>query len=246
MPLYRLGPKPAFPPPEHATPEGVLAIGGALTRDWLRAAYREGIFPWYDEPPILWWSPDPRMVLFPDEIHVARSLRSTLRKPGLEVRINTSFARVIARCASIPRRHEPGTWINPDIIRAYTHLHQTGDAHSIETWYQDQLVGGMYGISIGRVFFGESMFSDMNDASKIALLGLARHCQKHHVELIDCQVTSPHLLRMGAREIPRGDFLKIVRRARDIPGPAPFPRVDSIPAATLIDPVPQTTKPDPL
>lgn len=207
MPVYRLGPLPVFPPPEEAEPEGLLAIGGDLSVPRLLEAYRRGIFPWYDEPPILWWCPDPRLVLLPSELRVSRSLRATMRKGTFEVRFDTAFRDVILACGTIRRRHEEGTWINPAIIRAYSALHGLGFAHSAESWADGELVGGLYGVCLGRCFFGESMFARRSDASKVALAGLVGELVRRGVELIDCQVTTEHLLRLGAREMPRREFL---------------------------------------
>jgi leucyl/phenylalanyl-tRNA--protein transferase len=219
MPVYRLGRHPGFPPPEHAEPDGLLAFGGALTVDWLLAAYREGIFPWYDTPPPLWWSPDPRLVLVPGELKVARSLRATLRKGTFETRIDTAFREVMGACASAPRKHESGTWISPDFVRAYGELHDLGYAHSFESWAGGELLGGLYGVCLGRCFFGESMFARRSDASKVALVALARECLARGIALIDCQITTEHLLSLGAREIPRDEFLGAVRRLVREPAP---------------------------
>lgn len=212
MPVYRLGRSIAFPPPEAAGESGILAFGGDLSVDRLLAAYREGIFPWYDRPPVLWWSPDPRLVLFPDQLAVSRSLRATLRKGRFDIRIDTAFPRVIEACATITRPDQDGTWLNRDMRRAYIALHEAGHAHSIEAWHEGDLAGGLYGVSIGHMFFGESMFSRLSDASKIALVGLASECRSRGIGLIDCQVSTPHLRRMGAREVPRAEFLRHVRK----------------------------------
>lgn len=206
MPVYWLGPSVVFPDPEEAEPEGILAIGGDLRPARLLEAYRRGIFPWYDEPPILWWSPDPRLVLVPDELKVARSLRATLRKGTFEFRVDTAFREVMLGCASIKRTHEDGTWISDAILDAYTRLHAMGYAHSAESWADGELVGGLYGLCLGGCFFGESMFSRRSDASKAALVGMVAELKTRGVELIDCQVTTEHLLSLGAREIPRREF----------------------------------------
>ncbi len=208
MPIFRLGRRPEFPPAELAEPEGVLAVGGKLNREWLVAAYSRGMFPWYDRPPILWWCPDPRLVLIPGDVHVSRRLARTMRQGRFEVRVDTAFRAVMRACASIPRRHESGTWINADILRAYGDLHDAGYAHSVETWAEGELVGGIYGVQIGGAFFGESMFAGRRDASKVALVGLARECVARGIELIDCQVTSEHMVRMGAFEMRRAEFLE--------------------------------------
>jgi leucyl/phenylalanyl-tRNA--protein transferase len=208
MPVYRLGPEPIFPPPEEAEPDGLLAVGGDLSVPRLLEAYCSGIFPWYDEPPILWWSPDPRLVLFPRELRVSRSLRATIRKGTFEVRFDTAFRRVIHACASTPRKDDPGTWITREVEAGYSALHDLGFAHSAESWAGGELVGGLYGVCLGRCFFGESMFSRRPDASKVALVGLVDELTRRGVELIDCQVTTEHLLSLGAREIPRSEFLR--------------------------------------
>ncbi len=211
MPVYRLGREPVFPPPELAEEDGLLAYGGRLTPPWLLAAYREGIFPWYDEPPILWWCPDPRLVLVPSELKVSRSLRATVRKGRLEPRIDTAFRAVIESCASIKRKHEAGTWITREVMNGYTTLFEQGIAHSFETWCDGELVGGLYGICLGRMFFGESMFARVTDASKVALVTLAEALKARSIELIDCQMRTDHLVSMGAREICRAEFLGEVR-----------------------------------
>jgi leucyl/phenylalanyl-tRNA--protein transferase len=212
MPVYRLGRSIAFPPPEHAVPEGLVAFGGDLSIERLLAAYREGIFPWYDRPPILWWCPDPRLVLYAAELKVSRSLRTTIRKGIFETRVDTAFAEVIEACASVPRAHEKGTWINRDMQRAYVALHQAGYAHSIESWREGELLGGLYGVCVGRAFFGESMFSRRADASKVALVGLVAECQRREISIIDCQVSTRHLVSLGACEISRDQFLLEVRK----------------------------------
>ncbi|MBM4218646.1 MAG: leucyl/phenylalanyl-tRNA--protein transferase [Gammaproteobacteria bacterium] len=206
--LQRTDPPAALPPTSRALTEanGLLAVGGALTPEWLIHAYRRGVFPWYSaEQPILWWAPDPRAVLLPAEFHVSRSLARSIRRRGYETRINTAFGEVIAACAG-PRRGTPGTWITRDMHEAYVLLHRRGLAHSFETWRDGRLVGGMYGVGLGRVFFGESMFSRETDASKVALARLVGECVTRNVPLIDCQMPSPHLARLGSRNIPRWDF----------------------------------------
>jgi leucyl/phenylalanyl-tRNA--protein transferase len=189
-------------------PNGLLAAGGDLSVRRLLQAYRSGIFPWYsDGQPILWWSPEPRMVLVPAEIVLSRSLRKRLRKPGFEIRTDTAFAAVVSACAA-PRAEQPGTWITREMAAAYTALHHAGYAHSVETWADGTLVGGLYGVSIGRMFFGESMFSRASDASKIALAYLARQLERWEFGLIDCQMSTPHLASLGAREMPRAEFMR--------------------------------------
>ncbi len=208
-------PPDAFPDIDDALvePDGLLAAGGDLSASRLLAAYRRGIFPWYEEgQPILWWSPDPRCVLEPDEIHVSRSLRRAARGSSGELRINTAFADVIAACAA-PRPPQRGTWITREMMRSYERLHRDGWAHCVEVWQDAQLVGGIYGLAIGRMFFGESMFSRETNASKFALLALCRILSNHGFELLDCQVVTRHLTSLGASMISRADFKAILKRA---------------------------------
>ena len=199
----------AMPPGSDAP--GLLAAGGGLTPERLTEAYSKGVFPWYGEgQPVLWWSPDPRMVLWTDEFRLTRSLRKTIgkfvRSPSCEVRIDSAFEQVIAACSSSPREGQDGTWILPDMVAAYTRWHQMGAVHSFETWIDGELAGGLYGIGIGRMFFGESMFSRRSDASKIALAALVCFCREHGIDLIDCQQRTGHLVSMGGRELPRSVF----------------------------------------
>jgi leucyl/phenylalanyl-tRNA--protein transferase len=197
-----------FPPVETALrdPNGLLAMGGDLSPARLLDAYRHGIFPWFNPgEPILWWSPDPRMVLVPGEVRVTRSLAKRLRNAGFELRVDTAFAEVMRACGA-PRKGESGTWVSPAMIAAYTRLFEAGYAHSVETWHDGRLVGGLYGVAIGRVFYGESMFSREPDASKVALVRLARQLQRWDFGLIDCQMETPHLASMGARTMPRPAF----------------------------------------
>lgn len=214
-----------FPHPDRALtePDGLLAAGGNLTPRRLLRAYRMGIFPWYSaDQPILWWSPDPRLVLLPECLKVSRSLRKTLRKGLFAITADTAFEQVVAACAG-PRQGEPGTWITSEMFRAYCRLHRLGHAHSIETWQQGELVGGLYGVSMGRVFYGESMFSWISDASKIALVALAAQLQRWEFAVIDCQVTTAHLLSMGAVDIPRSSFLQLLECYCPQPGqPGPW------------------------
>lgn len=202
-------PEDEFPPVENALrePDGLLAAGGDLTSTRLLAAYRRGIFPWYEQgQPLLWWSPDPRCIMAAGHFHVSRSLRRYLRQSLLEVRFNTSFDEVIRACAG-PRRSQQGTWITADIVRAFEKLHDDGWAHSIEVWLDDALAGGLYGLAIGKVFFAESMFSQVANASKIAMLVLARMLEEQAFGLVDCQVDSAHLRSLGATLMPRHDFV---------------------------------------
>ena len=197
-----------FPSVENALrePNGLLAVGGDLSPERLLEAYSKGIFPWFNaDEPILWWSPNPRMVLFPEEIKISRSLRKTLKKDHYQIRTDGSFTQVMHACAS-SRKGQTGTWIHPEMIAAYTALHDMGLAHCVETWMDGELVGGLYGVALGQVFFGESMFSRVSDASKIALVHLAKQLQRWEFGLIDCQVKTGHLTSLGAREIPRSEF----------------------------------------
>jgi len=212
----------SFPPCTRALrePDGLLAAGGDLSVPRLLAAYRRGIFPWYEEPqPILWWSPDPRAVLFPEELHLSRSFRRRLRESPYTIRMDSAFARVIAACARVPRAGQAGTWIGPAMQRAYAALHRAGHAHSMEAWDGERLVGGLYGVAIGRVFFGESMFATAPDASKIAFAHLARWLRQRGFALIDCQQDTAHMRRFGARCIAREEFLAIVSREVRAAGP---------------------------
>jgi len=209
--------------PESDAP-GLLAAGGALTTCRLEQAYRRGIFPWYSPgQPVLWWSPDPRMVLPVAEFRLHRSLKKTLRSflatPDCEIRFDSAFERVISNCASTPRGGQRGTWIVPELRRTYAEWHHAGVAHSVETWVEGRLVGGLYGVGLGRMFFGESMFAHATDASKIALAALVAFCRAHAFELIDCQQATAHLASFGAREIPRADFERHLQRTLALPAP---------------------------
>lgn len=202
-----------FPPVEQALtyPNGLLAAGADLSPERLLDAYRHGIFPWFSEgEPILWWSPTPRMVLIPAEFKLSKSLRKTLRNGHHHVRFDTAFEQVMRACAE-PRAGQNGTWITKEMIDAYCELHRRGYAHSVETWLDGELIGGLYGMAIGRMFYGESMFSRRPDASKIALARLCAHLQTQGCELIDCQMNTPHLASLGAREISRQDFMQQIR-----------------------------------
>jgi leucyl/phenylalanyl-tRNA--protein transferase len=209
-----------FPPVELALkePEGLLAAGGDLSPQRLLAAYQQGIFPWYSQQqPILWWSPDPRMVLFPPQFKCSRSLGKTLRNGPFKTHLDRDFGGVIRACAA-PRRSGAGTWLGEPMMSAYQQLHALGHAHSVETWQGEDLVGGLYGVHLGGVFFGESMFSRARDASKVALARLVQECDARGIRLIDCQVASDHLLSLGAREIRRAEFLDGLRQwARPTP-----------------------------
>lgn len=208
-----------FPPVSQATPDGLLAIGGDLRPERLLEAYRQGIFPWYNEDqPILWWSPDPRTVLFPDRLHVPRSLEKTLRRDRFTVTFDRCFPDVMQHCAGPrPQYPEGGTWITPAMIEAYTKLHELGYAHSVEAWEEDRLAGGVYGVALGGAFFAESMFTRVDNASKVALVSLVRQLRAWNFHLIDCQQSSPHVLRFGAEEIPRQTFLDHLAAALSLP-----------------------------
>lgn len=228
-------PDDAFPSVDEALrePDGLLAAGGDLSTTRLLHAYRHGIFPWYEDgQPLLWWSPDPRCVFLKGDFHPSRRFCRSLRKSTAEVRFNTSFGQVIEACRG-PRRSEQGTWITPDMMAAYRQLHKQGWAHSIEVWTADTLVGGLYGLAIGRAFFGESMFSHQTDASKIALLVLANMLDSGQLGVVDCQVHSSHLGRLGAKLLPRSEFLAIlgplcdpaIRLEKWPPAPIPVPEL---------------------
>lgn len=211
MAVFQLNQHPVFPPAHLAEPEGLLAVGGDLSPLRLLEAYRQGIFPWYEPGDlILWWSPDPRLVLFPRRMHVSRRLQRTINSGRFVVSADTAFAQVIAACAAIPRRDGKGTWLGADMQAAYILLHELGFAHSVECWQDGILAGGLYGLALDRVFFGESMFSAVRDASKTALAYLALQAQALNIELIDCQVSSSHLMRLGAEEIGRDQFLRLL------------------------------------
>ena len=218
-----LGRETPFPPLSSALvePNGLISAGADLSPERLVAAYRKGIFPWYSEgQPILWWSPDPRMVLVPGEFRISRSLRRTLRRGAYRIRLDSNFPAVIRACASTRRKGQSGTWITTAMQSAYCGLYELGYAHSVETWVDETLVGGIYGLAIGRMFYGESMFSHASNASKIALAHLARHLAARGYGLIDCQMNTPHLASLGGREIPRREF---IARLRELTAGAPAP-----------------------
>ncbi|HET9579932.1 MAG TPA: leucyl/phenylalanyl-tRNA--protein transferase [Usitatibacter sp.] len=208
-----------FPPVSKAlrSPNGLLCAGGDLSPRRLVEAYRHGIFPWFSEgDPILWWSPDPRMVLFPGELKVSRSLRKVVQRGIYETRVDTAFSDVMQACAE-PRAGQHGTWIMPEMIAAYTKLHHMGFAHSVESWRDGELVGGLYGVALGQVFFGESMFARAPDASKVALVRLVERLEAQGCRVIDCQQATAHLASLGAREIPRKDFSKLLQESIQYP-----------------------------
>ena len=209
-------------------PDGLLAVGGDLTPEWLLAAYRRGIFPWFsDDQPILWWSPSPRCIVRPESTRFGRSLRKVIRQERFRVTFDRAFAEVLDGCAA-PRALESGTWITSEIREAYLEMHRLGHAHSVEAWQDDLLVGGLYGIAIGRVFFGESMFHRATDASKVAFAHLVRQLDEWGCRLIDCQVNNPHLQSLGAVEVPRRDFETLLAREIEAEGfPSPWPPAPS-------------------
>lgn len=218
MTIYRLFEDPVFPDPEEADPDGLLAVGGDLSPQRLLTAYANGIFPWYaEDSPILWWSTNPRLVLIPSEFHTPRSLRRVLNKKLFTFSMDTDFPGVIRACARAPRPEQEGTWIVEDMVEAYIMLHELGYAHSVEAWQDGELVGGLYGISLGSAFFGESMFFKVPDASKAAFAVLVNQLNAWGFTLIDCQQTTHHLLRFGAKELQRFRFLAMLREAMGHP-----------------------------
>ena len=211
LPMFLLTEKNIFPPVEMADRDGLLAIGGDLKTERLLLAYRKGIFPWFNEnEPIGWWSPGPRFVLFPDELKLSKSMKTVMNAGKFTFRHNTAFAEVIQNCKSINRKGQDGTWISADMQKAYTRLHELGYAHSAETWMNDKLVGGLYGIRLGKIFFGESMFSKIPNASKYAFINFISLLKKDKVQLIDCQVYTAHLESLGARMIKREQFARLL------------------------------------
>lgn len=218
MPVFLLSDSLAFPSPELAREDGLLAVGGDLSEKRLLLAYRTGIFPWFsDGDPIIWWSPDPRLVLFPTEIKVSKRFQRVLRQDIFHVTMDTAFEQVIRSCSQIRRKGDPGTWIVPEMIDAYCRLHAAGYAHSVEAWRDGVLAGGLYGISLGRCFFGESMFSRVSNASKVAFVRMVDHLNRLSFPLIDCQVRTEHLMRFGARMISRRRFLNLLAHSLSEP-----------------------------
>jgi leucyl/phenylalanyl-tRNA--protein transferase len=218
MPVYQLSEELGFPSPHLAAKQGLLAVGGDLTPTRLLLAYRLGIFPWYSEgEPILWWSPDPRLVLFPDELNVSRSLNKIINKCTFDVTVDRAFERVIKDCARVRLENYEGTWIVDDMVKAYCRLHEAGFAHSVEAWAGDRLAGGLYGVSLGKCFFGESMFTRISNASKVAFVTLVQHLKILDFAMIDCQITTGHLTRFGAREISRTRYLDELNEALKAP-----------------------------
>jgi len=213
--MYFLSKELFFPPVEEANDDGIVAIGGDLSPERLLLAYRSGIFPWFDDDePILWWSPPERMVLFPEEFKVSKSMRNILNQGIFKVTYNQNFRDVITNCSTIKRDGQQGTWVSEQMIEAYTKLHEMGIAKSVEIWQDDVLVGGLYGIDLGHVFCGESMFSKVSNASKVAFVSLVRKLKEANYKLLDCQVHNSHLESLGAREISREDFMEIVKKGQ--------------------------------
>ena len=214
MPISLLFDDISFPDPNNATDDGLVAVGGDLRTERLLEAYRSGIFPWYSEgQPVLWFSPNPRMVLYPNRFRCPNSLQRVLRSKRFDVRVDTNFAAVIRSCSTVPRRGQPGTWITEDMINAYIELHQQGFGHSFESYVDDELVGGLYGLSIGKAFFGESMFHTTPNASKVAFSHLVSYCMEHEFLFIDAQIPSEHLQSLGAEEIDRDRYLAELQSA---------------------------------
>ncbi|MEE8551834.1 MAG: leucyl/phenylalanyl-tRNA--protein transferase [Desulfobacterales bacterium] len=218
MPVFLLSDKIAFPPPRLAPRDGLLAVGGDLSQKRLLLAYSMGIFPWFsDNEPIIWWSPDPRLVLYPRDVRVSRTLRKIIKKNMFHLTMDSAFDQVINQCAQTRLQNNEGTWLVKDMIDAYCKLHESGFAHSVEAWYNNKLVGGLYGVSLGRCFFGESMFAHFSNASNVALVRLVEYLNDLSFDMIDCQVTTDHLIRFGAREIPRIRFLEQLEKSLEKP-----------------------------
>ena len=211
MPIFALDHQLSFPPPHLAEPDGLLAMGGDLSIERLLLAYRNGIFPWYDSDPILWWSPDPRFVIFPAEFKISKTVKQLIKRQEFEFTVNKAFDEVIDACSSIFREGQDGTWINDEMMEAYIKLHAAGYAHSAEVWKDGELVGGLYGIRIGKVFFGESMFSRVSNASRYAFAKYMEQLKEEGVGLIDCQVHTPYLESMGARMIEGAEFHRLLK-----------------------------------
>ena len=210
MSIYALDNKLVFPPVHLSEPDGLLAIGGDLSPERLLLAYKNGIFPWYEGEYILWWSPDPRCVLFPTELKISHSMKQLLKREAFEFTINKAFGEVIQACKQMNRKSQASTWITDEVEKAFAHMHSLGYAHSAEVWQNGELIGGLYGLRMGKVFFGESMFSNVSNASKYAFIKYVQQLQSEGVELIDCQVHTTHLESLGARMIPRKDFLRLL------------------------------------
>ena len=214
MPVFYLSDEHIFPPPNLAEKEGLLAVGGDLSEERLLLAYRMGIFPWYsDEEPVLWWSPDPRLVLYPEEIKVSKTLKKIIKKDRFDITMDQAFDEVVKACAQIRSENNEGTWIGKDMIKAYCKLHESGYAHSVEAWYNGELSGGLYGVSLGKSFFGESMFTRISNASNVVFVKLVEYLTQISFDMIDCQVRTEHMIRFGAREVPRDLFLQQLKES---------------------------------
>ena len=214
MPVFLLSDKIDFPPPHLAPKDGLLAVGGDLSQKRLLLAYSMGIFPWFsDNEPIIWWSPDPRLVLYPRDLRVSRTLKKIIKKNMFHITMDSAFDQVINQCAQTRLQNNEGTWLVKDMIDAYCKLHESGFAHSVEVWYNNKLAGGLYGVSLGRCFFGESMFTRVSNASNVALFKLVEYLKKFSFDMIDCQVSTEHLKRFGASEISRSRFLEQLRKS---------------------------------
>lgn len=210
MPLYALDNRLWFPPADQAMDDGLLAMGGDMHTERLLLAYRKGIFPWYDGDTPLWWSPDPRFVLYPQRLKISKSMQALLRKQAFRFSVNQAFTQVIRSCKELQRRGQDGTWITDELESSFITLHQMGHAHSAEAWLGEELVGGLYGIRMGKLFFGESMFSKVSNASKYAFISYVKKLADEEVQLIDCQVYTEHLESLGAEMIPRKDFMELI------------------------------------
>ena len=218
MPVFLLSDTIEFPTPHLASEDGLLAVGGDLSQERLLLAYRMGIFPWFsNNEPILWWSPDPRLVLYPHEIKISKTLRKIIKKDVFNVSMDLAFNEVINQCAQVRVQKNEGTWIVRDMIDAYCNLHEAGFAHSVEVWHQGDLAGGLYGVSLGKCFFGESMFTRVSNASNVGLVKLLEHLKELSFDMIDCQVPTEHLIRFGARQIPRIRFLNQLEKSLKAP-----------------------------
>ena len=218
MPVFLLSDKIEFPPPHLASGHGLLAVGGDLSQKRLLLSYRMGIFPWFsNDEPIMWWSPDPRLVLYPREIKISKTLKKIIRKNVFKVTMDLAFRDVVHHCADVRLKKDEGTWIVKDMMDAYCRLHESGFAHSVEAWHQGELVGGLYGVSLGRCFFGESMFTRISNASNVALVKLVEYLNTLSFDMIDCQITTDHLIRFGAREVSRARFLAQLKKSLETP-----------------------------
>lgn len=218
MPVFLLSDKIEFPSPHLASEHGLLAVGGDLSQKRLLLSYRMGIFPWFsNDEPIMWWSPDPRLVLYPREIKISKTLKKIIRKNVFKVTMDLAFRDVVHHCADVRLKKDEGTWIVKDMMDAYCRLHESGFAHSVEAWYQGELVGGLYGVSLGKCFFGESMFTRISNASNVALVKLVECLNALSFDIIDCQIPTDHLIRFGAREVSRARFLAQLKKSLETP-----------------------------